>query len=144
MRLRPEVSSSWETADASELVVNDAGAVLGEIDELTAKSACIPAGVINMNVGALRHICELHAGQIQRYALSEIAEFVSDVVSGYEQVYEGTDGSVLLVKAIGEHNAVVAVGYFESGIYRVKTAGIRRKRGFKNKKLLFSKQGANP
>ena len=144
MRLYPEASSSFDCADACELVLYDDCPVLGVIDTFTANVAGIQPGVILMNVGALRHIQELHAEQIQRENLSEIADFVFGVVSAYEQIYQGTSGSILLAKVVDEHNAVVAAGYLENGIYKVKTAGMRRKRSFNNKKLLFSKSRCEP
>ena len=144
MSLYPEVSSSFDCADAAELVLYDNCPVLGMIDIFTANVASVQSGVILVNVGALRHIQELHATQIQCSTLSEIADFVFTVVSEYEQIYEGTDGSILLAKDIDKHNAVVAAGYIENGIYRIKTAGVRRKRSFRNKKLLFSKSRREP
>ena len=144
MILQPATLCPFERADASELIVCNDCPVLGFIDASTASIAGIQSGVILMNVGAVRHIQELHAKQIQCAETSDIADFVFGVVSMYEQIYEGTGGSILLTKALDEHNAIVAVGYLENGIYRVKTAGIRRKRGFKKKKLLFSKSRCEP
>lgn len=144
MSLCPASSTSFEYADAAELVLYNECPVLGVIDISTANIASVQSGVILMNVGALRHIQELHAEQIQRSRLSEIADFVFMIVSAYEEIYEGTGGSILLAKVVDEHNAVVAAGYLENGIYRIKTAGMRRKRSFKNKKLLFSKTRCEP
>lgn len=92
-----------------------------------------------MNVGALKHIRERHAEQIKKDNLSDIAEFVVDIVSSYEMIYEGTEAdSLWLSKDCQEHNAVAVIGIIdENGIYRVKTALVMRKRSFKKKKLLF-------
>lgn len=144
MRLCPEASSSFDCADAAELVLYDDCPVLGVIDTFTANVAGVQSGVILVNAGALHHIQELHAEQIQCKNLSEVAVFVFGVVSVYEQIYQGTGSSILLAKAVDEHNAIVAAGYLENGIYRIKTAGMRRKRSFNNKKLLFSKSRREP
>lgn len=144
MRLCPEVSRSFDCADAAEFVLYDDCPILGVIDTFTAAIADIKSGIILVNVGALKHIQELHAEQIQHSNLSEIADFVFMIVSAYEQIYEGTGVSILLTKAVDEHNAVVAASYLENGVYRIKTAGIRRKRSFKNKKLLFSRSRCEP
>lgn len=48
------------------------------------------------------------SAQIQRHELSKIADFIFRVVSAYEQIYEGSNGSILLSKALDEQIAVVA------------------------------------
>ena len=140
MNISTETGCTFDEADDSVLVVcSQTGKDLGNIDEFTANSAGILSGSIQMNVGALKHIRERHAEQIKKDNLSDIAEFVVDIVSSYEMIYEGTEAdSLQLSKDCQEHNAVAVIGLIdENGIYRVKTALVMRKRSFKKKKLLF-------
>ena len=143
MIISTETGCIFDEADDSVLVVcSGTGRDLGNINELTANSAGIPSGRIRMNVGALKHIRERHAEQIKKEDLYDIAEFVCDIVSSYEMIYEGTEeGSLWLSKDCKEHNSVAVIGLTdENGIYRVKTALVMRKRSFKKKKLLFQQK----
>ena len=146
MCLYLESKLCFDEADDSELILHPiTGRNLGTIDTLTSQKASINEGGIQMNVGALRHIKKLHAQQIQKEELYDISLFVWNVIRDYEKIYEGSNDSILLSKDYDENNAVVAIGFIDKdGVYRVKTAGIRRKRGFKNKRLLFERKGANP
>ena len=142
MNISTETGRAFDEADVSELVVcSETGKALGNIDNTTAQSAGIPSGSIQMNVETLTHIKKRHAEQIKKNNLSDIAEFVFDIVSSYERIYEGTENPVLLSKNYQQHNAVAAISIIEDeGTYRVKTAFIMRDKEMKKKKLLFQRK----
>lgn len=139
--LGTESGRSIDEADSKELLYNEDGSPnLGEIDEETAAAAGIQAGVIQANVGAVRHAEEGHGGEILGSGYPDVATFFFDVLSGYERVYRGSNDSLLLTKPLGGHHAVAAIELVnEDGVYRAKTGWTIRERKLNKKELLFAR-----
>lgn len=140
MELTTETGRPVDEADPGELILRlDGSAALGVIDEEAAMAAGIEAGEIRANVGAVRHAERGHLNEIMSSGYPGAAEFIADVVSHYERIYEGADGSILLTKYLGHHHAVAAIELSrdEEGVYRTKTAWTLREKKLSKKKLLY-------
>ena len=139
--LGTESGRSIDEADSSELLMlPDGSTALGMIDEETAAAAGIQAGVIQANVGAVRHAEEGHGGEFLGSGYPDVATFFFDVLSDYERVYRGSNDSLLLTKPLGGHHAVAAIELVnEDGVYRAKTGWTIRERKLNKKELLFAR-----
>ena len=129
-----------EEASPSEMLIGPDGLkTLGTIDETAARSAGVIAGEIWANVGAVRHAERGHLNEFLTSGYLNGAEFIYDVVHGYERIYDGTDGSILLTKYLGHHYAIAAIelSQDEAEAYRVKTAWTLREKKLSKKKLLY-------
>ncbi|MDR0764770.1 MAG: hypothetical protein LBE65_04165 [Synergistaceae bacterium] len=116
-------------------------------DASPARQAGIAPGEIHVNVGMIKHSesgidgKHGHGGQIRNAGYTDTLSMIVDVVSDYQNIYEGSGNSILLTKPVPKGNGIVAVEFSkdEEGIYKGKTAWIARDAYFKKKKLLFAR-----
>ncbi len=69
--------------------------------------------------------------------------FVWAVVNGFNQIYEGKNGRLLLVCNNEEeryNSAVIGLNYAKNGFWEVVTASPRKASSFKDKMLLYDKR----
>ncbi|GHV28268.1 hypothetical protein FACS1894167_04840 [Synergistales bacterium] len=141
-----ESGRSVETADPSELLISEDGSpTFGIIDEETARQAGITPGEVRVNVGMIRHTEKEHGEQIRNAGYDNVESMFADVAANYNEIREGTNGSVLLVKSMeGTKSPSSAVELIpDEGIYRGKTVWMARNDYLENRKLL-STRSATP
>ncbi|MBQ7220821.1 MAG: hypothetical protein IJS28_07570 [Synergistaceae bacterium] len=143
IELKTEAGHSIEEAGLSERLLAPNGTkIFGVIDKRTAEAAGIPEGSIQLDVQGLLHTkLNKHNNEILNAGYPSVEAFFVDVLSGYDRIYQGSNDSLLLAKALVKHNGVAAIELIpdESGTYLVKTGWIVRDRGLKKTKLLFSR-----
>ena len=141
MTLGTESERSIDEADSKELLYNEDGSPnLGEIDEETAAVAGIQAGVIQANVGAVRHAEEAHGAQIRRAGYPDAQTFILNTISGFNEIRSGTGNSILVIRNGGQKSPTVAIELInKEGVYRVKTAWFANKNYVSRKKLLATR-----
>ena len=139
--LGTESGRSIDEADSKELLYNEDGSPnLGEIDEEIAAAAGIQAGVIQANVGAVRHAEEAHGAQIRRGGYPDAQTFILNTISGFNEIRSGTGDSILMIRNGGKKSPTVAIELInKEGVYRVKTAWFANKNYVSRKKLLATR-----
>lgn len=122
----------------------------GEITNDIGKNIRRQAGSIRLREGSSaegrRHIMERHGNDILRLGYAGVAEFVFDVASNFDAIYQG-DGTTLVIakldKPFGKMNVVLELQKNSSGdveFYDVKNATPIRADQFKNKTPIWTKE----
>jgi hypothetical protein len=78
--------------------------------------------------------------QLKQNGFQNARDFVQDIAKKYDEMYQGGNGALLLVKRDMRNDVIVVhLEPLEDGFYDVKTAYVSRRDFFKNKKPLWQK-----
>lgn len=113
---------------------------LGYIPDSQADEAGIMGGSIFVDNGALKHIADTHRRELAQLGMSAM-ELVSAVASGYTEIRQGSDNSILLVVR-KRPNQVLAIRlhcYPIMHFYEVATSFPARNEVLKDYELLYKK-----
>jgi hypothetical protein len=89
--------------------------------------------------GARVHVDKQHWNQIKSFGYQSVEHFIDDVSKNYNRIYQGSNGSLILVKH-AEHSPLAYIQITASGegmFYEVRSGHMARKRALKNKKPLW-------
>lgn len=142
--MKTPLSGARKVADGGVNDRNDHSIVVGQITKTVAREAGIQSGKIVLSDYYVRHITERHYNQIIALGTTPI-DFVKYVVKNFNRIYEGSNGSFLLVvyPQYSKETYVVAIQlyyYTKKGLWEVATAQPRNKERIKNMKLKWRKK----
>ena len=139
-------------ADGSDIL----GEITPEIGNAIGREAApirLPQGEHDFRTGkgfGELHIAARHGDEIRAIGYQDVGDFVSDIMSGFNEIYRAQKGGLYLVKRNGHSLTAVIelgpVGRGPDGHWLVETAALYRSKFFENKDLLWSRprQGGSP